>query len=520
VHEEIDRNDVYFKMLGAWEAGHRRNGTVMVPSGQLRTLLVSLILSAGRPVSLDALAGQLWPDRAPTHVRGAVHTYMARLRRLFGRELIPTTSHGGYLLAVPAENVDVHKFHDLLRQARAAEVVDQELELLRAAVGLWRGRPFTGIESTWLDREILPPLVDAWFTAIERRIDLELRLGHAGDLVAELRDLTNQHPTRESLWFRLIVALRQAGRRVEALDAYHQVRRILREELGIDPNAELQKLQRDLLQDGVTPPAPAGRPPRQLPHDIVNFSGRGAELAELDALLAAADSAGGRPATIVSIDGGPGLGKTSLALHWAHRVSERYPDAHLYLNLRGDGPGEPITPAAAAATLLRGLGVGNEMIPPDGDERSALLRTTLAGRRVLLMLDNARSSDQVRALIPGTDCLVIVTSRNQLRGLSIRDGASRVTLCPLPVGESTALLGSVLSARRVKAEPDATARLVEICAGRPLALAIVAERAHRARTLWDVVHASAFITGPLAGDVVPPPRRPYCGYLTLPPQSW
>ncbi|MFI6077177.1 BTAD domain-containing putative transcriptional regulator [Actinoplanes sp. NPDC051343] len=461
----------------------------------MRTLLVSLILSAERPVFTDVLAGQLWPDRAPAHVRGTVHTYVARLRRLFGHELIRTTSGGGYLLAVPSGNIDIHQFHGLLRQARAAEAADQELALLRAALALWRGRPFTGVESPWLDREVVPPLVDEWFAATERRIDLELKSGHASELVAELRDLTNQHATRESLWFRLIVALHQAGRRAEALDAYQQVRRILGDELGIDPSAELQQLQRALLQDGVTAPptapgpVPDRRPPRQLPHDIVNFSGRTAELADLDALLAAADSADGRGATIVSIEGAPGMGKTSLALHWAHRVSDRYPDAHLYLNLHGHGPGEPITPAAAAAILLRGLGISNGVIPPDADERAALLRTTLAGLRVLVMLDNARNSDQVRALLPGMDCLVIVTSRNQLRGLSVRDGALRVTLHSLAVAESISFLSAVLSARRISAEPDAAARLVEICGGLPLALSIVAERAHRSGTLSDVVHA-------------------------------
>ncbi|WP_204005974.1 AfsR/SARP family transcriptional regulator [Virgisporangium aurantiacum] len=495
-----------FRVLGPWEVTHRHREAVVVPSGQQRTLLVSLLLSAGRPVTIDALADRLWPFHAPERVRGTVQTYAARLRRLLGRELIESTSGGGYRIAVPARNVDMHRFRELVDQSRTATAAADELSLLQAALGLWRGRPFTGVESAWLEREVVPGLTEEWLAATERRIDLELELGRPGKVIAELRGLINQDPTRESLWCRLIVALHRAGRRAEALGAYQQARATLSEELGIDPSVELQRLQRVVLQDAPAVPVPESRNPRQLPHDIAHFRGRAAELAALDALLPADDptddpadgaaggtaggtAAEGRPTTIVAIDGAPGMGKTTLAVHWAHRVSGRYPDAHLYLNLNGYGSGEPLTPAAAAATLLRGLSVAGDLIPESVDERAALLRTTLAGRRVLLLLDNARDADQVRALLPGADGLAIVTSRSQLRGLSIRDGAHRVTLHRLPVDESVSLLSVAVSAERLAAEPDAAARLVELCDGLPLALAIVAERAHRAGTLAEVVHA-------------------------------
>jgi DNA-binding SARP family transcriptional activator len=457
-------------------------------------------VSAGRPVTMDALTDRLWPEQAPARVRGAVQTYIARLRRLLGHEVIESAS-GGYRIAVPAQNVDLHRFDELLLQSRAAAAVEDELNLLQRALGLWRGRPFTGVESSWLDREVIPRIDEDWFTATERRIDLDLELGRPAKVIAELRELISRDPTRESLWCRLIVALHRAGRRAEALGAYDQARATLSEELGIDPSHELQRLQRVVLQDAQPAPddpsAPAAapvtvtdsRPPRQLPHDVAHFRGRAAELAELDALLPAGDAAGGQPTTIVAIDGAPGTGKTTLAVHWAHQIAGRYPDAHLYLNLNGYGVGQPLTPAAAAATLLRGLSVPSERIPESGEERAALLRTALAGRRVLLMLDNARGADQVRALVPGADCLVLVTSRSQLRGLSIRDGAHRVTLHRLPVDESFSLLSATVSAERLAAEPQAAARLVELCDGLPLALAIVAERAHRAGTLAEVVDA-------------------------------
>lgn len=459
---------------------------MLVPPGRLRILLVALLLSAGRPVTIEALAERLWPEGEPDSVRGTVHTYVTRLRRLLGRDLIQTAAaRGGYRLDVPLDDLDLHRFRELLRRSRDGAGHDEELRLLRAALALWRGRPFTGVESVWLDREIIPRLDEEWFAATERRIDLELDAGPPDRLVAELRGLADGHPTRESLWHRLIVALHRSGRRAEALDAYTRIRTTLREGFGIDPCAELQHLHRSILQEPAATPAAKGPRPRQLPHGIARFSGRKAELAELDRLCGTDQS----PTAIVALDGAPGTGKTTLAVHWAHRIAGRYPDAQLYLNLNGYGPGQPVTPAAALATLLRGLWVAGDLIPPGVEERAALLRTTLADRRVLLVLDNARDADQVRALLPGSGGLVIVTSRSQLRGLSIRDGAHRVTLHRLSAGESAGLLSAAIPADRLAAEPGAAARLIELCAGLPLALAIVAERAHRAGSLAEVVHA-------------------------------
>jgi DNA-binding SARP family transcriptional activator len=474
---------------------------VAVPAGQIRSLLAALLVASGRPVQIDDLGERLWPDRMPVRVRGTVHTYVARLRGLLGHDMIRTTPGGAYLIAAEPGQVDLWQFHELLAEARQAGTVEAELATLREALGLWRGSPFLGVESAWLAREVLPGLVEEWFAAVERRVDLESPSADPGVVIAELRELVATEPTRESLWLRLIEALRRSGRRVEALDAYRQVRTSLADEFGIDPGEGLQRLHQAILVEGVTlpDPSPMSREPagpvRQLPHDIAGFCGR-PELGQLDRLRVEAE---GDATTIVAIDGAPGVGKTTVAVHWAHQIAHAFPDVQLYLNLRGHGPGEPIATSAAAAILLRALGVPNEAIPAAIDERAALLRSAVAGRRTLLLLDDARDAEQVRPLLPGGDSLVVITSRSQLRGLSIRDRAHRVTLDRLPAEDALAMLASAVGADRVAAEPETAGRLVELCDRLPLALAIVAERASRAGSLCAVVHALLDEKGRLDG---------------------
>jgi DNA-binding SARP family transcriptional activator/tetratricopeptide (TPR) repeat protein len=500
-----ERGCVRFGVLGPLEVtvGGR---VVVVPAGKLRSLLASLVLVVGRSVSIDEVAEWLWPERAPARVRAVVHTYVARLRRLLGDELIRTVPGGGYLLAVAVEDVDLWRFRELLGRAGAAGSVEAELVLLEEALALWRGRPFGDVDPIWQDHEVVARLMEEWFAAVERRIDLRLRGGQAGRVVAELQQLIADSPTRESLWLRLIDALHRAGRRVEALDAYQRVRAVLADEFGIDPSDALQRVHRAILLDGAVSADEStaqsadgsverstvasrvvGEPVRQLPHDIARFCSR-AELAELDRLVPVIEEE--RHVTaIVAIDGAPGTGKTTLAVHWTHQVAGSYPDLQLYVNLRGYGPGSPMSASAAAESVLRSLGVHSEVIPAGVEERAALLRSVLAGRRALLLLDNARDADQVRPLLPGGDSLVVITSRSQLRALSIRDGAHQVTVGRLPVREALTMLAAVLGADRVVAEQEAAAELVELCDGLPLALAIVAERALRAESLGEVVRA-------------------------------
>ncbi|WP_168211160.1 AfsR/SARP family transcriptional regulator [Actinosynnema sp. ALI-1.44] len=489
-------SSVEINVLGPWQAfvGGR---PVVVQAGHQRTLLSSLVLSAGQPVMADTLAGQVWGDQQPVNVRGALSTYATRLRAVFGKDAIVANPGGGYCLSVDQDNVDLHRFRRLLRQARGADSARTELGLLREALGLWRGRPFTGVESDWLDMDVVPSLTEEWFTATERRIDLDLAVGASSAAIAELSGLTTQFPLRESLWLRLIDAMWRTGRRADALSAYRRVRSVLRDELGVEPDVDLQRLHRELLRDiadeRVTPLRASAAPgPHELPPDNVRFVGRRAELATLDDLVATitfATGAGEPPTIVVAIDGAPGTGKTALALHWAHRMAHRHPDTQLYLNLRGYSAEDPVRPAAAVETMLRSLGVPIERIPAELDERSALLRSTLAGRKPLMLLDNARDAAQVRALLPGAGGLVIVTSRNQLRSLSIRDGAQRLSLQRLSHDDAVELLGSTAGTARVAAEPQAAGQLAELCEGLPLALAIVAERAQRTDTLSHVVQA-------------------------------
>ncbi|MFF1815916.1 BTAD domain-containing putative transcriptional regulator [Kribbella sp. NPDC058245] len=474
-------NEPRWRVLGPWQVGSDL-AELTLPPGQARVVLASLLLAVNQPVGLDALADQVWPERPPANPPGTLHTYVSRLRRVLGAGRIET-DQAGYVLRADERNIDLHQFRALCAQAAAAESPAAELKLLRTALALWRGRPFGDLTSTWLDRDVVPQLTEEWFAATERRIDLELAAGPPGGVVAELSDLTRQYPTREALWFRLIDALRRSGRRAEALDRYHQVRAILRDELGIDPSQELDELHRAIPNSEASH---GPEPIRQLPHGIRTFVGRGAELTALDALDREQSP---NQATIVTIDGAAGSGKTTLAVHWAHRKAADFGDAQLYLNLRGYGPGDPVSPYDAAAMLLRSLGVAAERIPGTLEERSALLRSTFAGRHVLLVLDNARDADQVRPLLPGPDSLVVVTSRNQLRSLAIRDGARRLTLRSMEPDQAIELLAATIGADRVAAEPEASRALIRLCDRLPLALAIVAERADRAPTLAEVVDA-------------------------------
>jgi DNA-binding SARP family transcriptional activator len=480
--------EVSINVLGAWEV--RVDGQpVFVPSGQLRTLLAALLLAGDQPVSVGALAGQLWPDRPPARSRGTLHTYVTRLRRLLGHDLIRTTPGSGYQLDTTACDVDLYRFRDGLREAAAAGSAEHELAALHDVLALWRGTPFGELASTWLDRDVVPRLTEEWFAATERRIDLELDTGYPGRLIPELWDLTNQYPIRESLWLRLMTALHRAGRRTEALDAYQRVRATLGQELGIDPSEQLVALHRTVLLDGPPPGPPAPRLssepgiPRQLPHDLATFTGRAAELAALAALPGGA----GAGPTVISIVGEPGAGKTALAVHWSHRLAAACPDGQLYLDLQGYGPAEPVAPGAATEILLRGLGIASAQIPRRVQDRSALLRTTVAERRVLILLDNARDADQVRPLLPGTGGVVVVTSRDQLRGLSIRDGARRLTVRRPDEACALALFAAVVGPERLAAEPVAAAQLVRLCDRLPLAIAIVAERTRRTDSMAGLV---------------------------------
>jgi tetratricopeptide (TPR) repeat protein len=344
--------------------------------------------------------------------------------------------------------------------------------------------------------QFVPGLERLRLQALEDRAEAELRLGRPDWLIPQLRDLVAQYPMRERFHGQLMEALALAGRQAEALEVYRHARQVLVDELGIEPGQRLQLLHQQIL-DGdpqlaapaagraASPPAPetgsvgnsTGAVPRQLPGAVPHFTGRSAELARLSKVL---DQAGGQaPGTVVisAIGGTAGVGKTALAVHWAHRVASRFPDGQLYLNLRGYDPSEPVSAADALAVLLRSLGLAGADIPADQDERAAKYRSLLAGRRALLLLDNASGAEQVRPLLPATPgCLTLVTSRDSLAGLVARDGARRLDLDLLPPAAAVELLRTLVG-DRVDAEPAAAMELAERCSRLPLALRIAAELA-------------------------------------------
>jgi DNA-binding SARP family transcriptional activator/tetratricopeptide (TPR) repeat protein len=443
----------------------------VLTSSRQRALLATLALSAGRLVTIDALARGVWGEAPPAHIRGSLQTYVMRLRRLCGEDTV-VTEPDGYRLVVDPSRVDALRFLRTLDQAAAASEPGCRRELLTAALGAWGGTPLEGVGSPALTAEWGPLLTERYLFAVEQRIDLDAGIVPDARLIAELTDLVTQHPLRESLWERLVRVLARSGRRAEALARYAGLRALLADELGVEPGEDLRRLHAELLAADAGP-AVGATVPRQLPFDVAGFTGRGPELAELDRLPP------GGASGIVVIEGTAGVGKTSLAVHWSHRVRDRFPGGQLFLDLRGHSAATPVTPDAALAGFLRALGNPPETLPSTVEERSALLRSRLAGSRTLMLLDNARDADQVRPLLPGPGNLVVVTSRNQLRGLVARDGARRIALRSFDDRDATALLAGSVGPQRLAAEPAAVAELVQLCGRLPLALALAGERASR-----------------------------------------
>lgn len=455
---------------------------VDVPGRRPQALLAVLALSAGEPVLAESLYERVWGHDQPGDVRANLYTCVRRLRKALGEQTI-VNDGGRYTLRVEPDGVDAIRFIRLLDMSRAVGA-DSE-RLLREALALWRGRPFGGESySDWLAEEESRRLTERWLAAVQQRIDLDLAAGRDDGLVEELEQLTSAYPLREPLWGRYLTALGRMGRPADALAAYERIRVRLVDELGIDPSPELRALYADLLRaDSAAGPGATPAPtvvPRQLPSDIAAFTGRDAAVTELDGLLGDESAGQERPAVIVVLHGMGGVGKTALAVHWAHRVAPRFfPDGQLFVNLRGFGPGEPMDVAAALEVLLRGLEVPAERIPSDVAARSALLRSTVAGRRLLVVLDNARDAEQVRPLVPGAGCLVLVTSRSRLRGLVARDGALDIGVHVMTAPEAIGLLRDRLRHRPSTADPttdEALSELARLCGYLPLALTIAAVR--------------------------------------------
>ncbi|HET8658402.1 MAG TPA: BTAD domain-containing putative transcriptional regulator [Micromonosporaceae bacterium] len=481
-----------FRLLGPLQVVAAERPVAMGGARHER-ILAALLLAAERPVSLTRLAEIAYDD--PMDVsRRTVQNRVSALRALLakaddvgaGAELI-VRQGDGYLLRTARERVDTFVFEDLVARARTLTAADDRVgaaRLLRRALALWRGPALDGLDCEPLHREVAG-LDDARLAAWEDCLDLELATAvDAGPFVAELRTLVARHPLRQRLTGLLMTALHRDGRQADALAAYRDLATRLADEHGLDPAPDLQDLHRAILRGDVPrPPAEPGPPfgqpaPAQLPAAVRGFTGRAAHLDALDAIAAAATR---QPTTVVvtAVSGTAGVGKTALAIHWAHRVRHRFPDGQLYVNLRGFDPTNIVmAPTEVVLRFLHALEVPPHRIPADPDARAALYRTLVADRKMLVVLDNARDVDQVRPLLSGAaGCLVLVTSRDQLTSLVAAEGAHFLPLDLLTPDEARDLLTQRLGAHRVDAEPDAVDEIINHCARLPLALAIVAARA-------------------------------------------
>ncbi|MGH3758341.1 tetratricopeptide repeat protein [Actinophytocola sp.] len=466
--------DAWFGVLGPLliRRGGASGTEVAVDRPQRRTLVALLLLHANRVVSTEEIIDQLWGADPPATVRTQVHTLVSALRRtLPGGGRILRTESSGYRLELATAALDLLTFSEQLARARKADHAGDRTRAVagyRAALRLWRDVPFAGIGAGFVD-QARRSLTEKRLAATEQLIDLELADPSAdpAGLVEELARLVEEHPLRSGLRQRLMLVLHRAGRPADAMAVYLRGRDLLADEHGLDPSPELDRLASRI--EAADPSLDAPAVPRQLPYAAACFTGRTAELAALDALL---DGGGEHPVAVVSGTGG--VGKTAVATHWAHSVADRFDGGQLYVDLRGYSPEEPVPPAEALAGFLRALGVDGRGVPTDLAGRAALFQTMLSGRRLLVLLDNARDPEQVAPLLPPRPgpSVVVVTSRDRLDPL-VAGGARHIGLDVLPPPESEALLRALIGER---ADAGAIAELARRCACLPLALRIAAER--------------------------------------------
>jgi DNA-binding SARP family transcriptional activator/tetratricopeptide (TPR) repeat protein len=429
----------------------------------------------------------VWQDDPPATARRQIQNEISALRRAFAgagaQDVTPieTDRHGYRISPCPGE-LDAQVFADLVAEARDLARRDEPAAAakLREALGLWRGPVLLGLAGGAVEAAAVR-LAEQRLAAFEQCIDLELGLGRHRELVGEVAELVTAHPLRERLVGQLMLALHRCGRQAEALEAYGRLRSRLSDELGLSPGTALRELHGAILRDDAAvepaagpPPTEAAAPevPAQLLADVPFFTGRQAYLDQLDGLL----PAGTASAVVVStIAGMAGVGKTALAVHWGHRARARFPDGQLYIDLRGFAADPPVRPVEALAHLLRSLGEPAEQIPVEVQTAAGRYRSLLTDRRMLVVLDNAASADQVRPLLPASPgCVVLITSRDRLTDLLARDGATALALDVLDPDEAYALLAAVLGADRVAAEQAAAAQLARVCSYLPLALRVAA----------------------------------------------
>ncbi|MFF4606477.1 BTAD domain-containing putative transcriptional regulator [Streptomyces sp. NPDC001339] len=488
---------VRFAVLGRLRAW-RGDSELELGSRQQRTLLALLLLRQGRPVTISGLVAEVWGEDAPARAEGTLRTYVSRLRKLLEPERdagsapsVLVSVSDGYAVRTPQDALDLGEFESFVAAAERERLAGRSAgarDLLGSALALWGEEPLQGLAGPGIEAQ-RARLADRRLAVLESRLVLDLELGRHTAVLSELAALAEQHPLREPLYALLMRALVLCGRPDEAQAAYARIRRALAEEFGLDPGHELAALARDIAADGTLASShPADREggepdrlpcPAQLPGDIADFTGRAGAVRAVCELLAAPAETG---AAVVAVSGLAGVGKSALALHAAHRTRAGFPHGQLYADLRHPC-GHPVAPATALESFLRACGVADADIPAGTAERTSLFRARMAGRRMLVVLDNAAGTDQIRPLLPGTaSSTVLVTSGPKPAGLP---GTRFVHLDAMAPDEALALLGRVVGPERAAAEPEECARLVERCGHLPLAVRIMAVRL-ATRPSWTV----------------------------------
>ena len=439
-----------------------------------RAVLALLLVDAGRVVPAEYLAEVLWRGSPPPGAGKTLRSYVSRLRSLLDPEAALVAQGGGYVISIEPDRVDAARFErlvaagqDALSRGEAAAAAGRFGE----ALALWRGRALADVAEVEPLALAAARLEELRLVAVEGRLEADVERGLAAEVTGELEQLVAGYPVRERLWRLLVLALYRAERQADALAAYRRARAVLAEELGIEPGAELRQLEEAVLRQEVPPPVTAAVT-RTLPRDVASFTGRGTELRRLLGDLAGA-AAGEGVVGICAIGGMAGIGKTTLAVHAAHRLADRFPDGQLFLPLHAHTPGQrPVDPADALASLLLAAGIGARQIPPGLEARAARWRDYLAGKKVLLVLDDAAGHEQVGPLLPGAaGTLVLITSRRRLAALGDAAAISLDTLAP---DEAAALLARLAGRPGLAAADPGVGEITRLCGYLPLAVGMLA----------------------------------------------
>ncbi|GAA3150575.1 hypothetical protein GCM10010521_42800 [Streptomyces rameus] len=488
------------ELLGSIRAWNEEGEVPLGPPKQ-RAVLALLAGQANQVTGIDQIIDGVWGTDVPQSAVNCVHTYVAGLRRILEPERgrresggVLASAGGGYVLSVAAEAIDAGRF--ALAHMRARRLLSESdragaIGAYEEALALWRGDAYANVPGPFAALE-RARLHEARLTAVEEWAEALLSVGRHTEAIAALTDMIAKDPLRERLRWLMMLGLHRSGRRAQALAVYRETRQLLQEELGIDPGTDLRRLHQQILSDhaalalrGPDPGAGASGAqgaarapalpvrPAQLPPGARNFTGRAEELARLRNVVEREYGEG--QAALAVIEGPPGVGKTAVALQLAHQLGSRHPDGQLFADLCGSHPDRaPLGAREVLAQLLGGLGIGPDRLPDDLPGRTALFRSLVHGRRMLIVLDDAAHAEQVRPLVPRGPACVLVTSRRRQFGLAARDGAYRIELGPLAPRDSVELLARVVGRERVTGQQEAARELARLCGNLPLALRIAA----------------------------------------------